>query len=128
MEPRPPRPGLRFRLLLQAKNRSERPVVGLMRRGFGGLPGAAIAVVEGALLVAPGGALGWIDLPVVIGVDAVEAVAEAAVPGKIGRAGQPVGIRLHLLAPRILVWRGVGGRERGKRDCAAHVARSEPAC
>src|SRR5260370_14642717 len=99
MEPRPPRPGLRFRLLLQAKNRSERPVVGLMRRGFGGLPGAAIAVVEGALLVAPGGALGWIDLPVVIGVDAVEAVAEAGGARRFGLAGRPFVIGLSRCAP-----------------------------
>src|SRR5260370_40311930 len=107
MEPRPPRPGLRFRLLLQAKNRSERPVVGLMRRGFGGLPGAAVAVVEGARLVAPGGALGWIDLPVVIGVDAVEAVAEAAVRGSLWRAGGAVGIGRHLFESRLFGGRGV---------------------
>src|SRR5260370_25891896 len=110
MEPRPPPPGLRFRLLLQAKNRSERPVVDLMRRGFGGLSGAAVAVVEGALLVAPGGALGWIDLPVVIGVDAVEAVAEAAGAVNFGQAGEPPAIAPPLFQPPVLLrWRLAGG-------------------
>src|SRR5258708_19221712 len=107
MEPRPPPPGLRFRLLLQAKNRSERPVVDLMRRGFGGLPGAAVAVVEGALLVAPGGALGWIDLPVVIGVDAVEAVAEAAVAVSFGQAGGPVVKGPHPFEPPLFLPPGI---------------------
>src|SRR5260370_10768035 len=56
--------------------------------GGGGFGGAVAAAVEGALLVAPGGAFAGVDRAVMIDVDLVEPLAEAAVA--IGRP-QPGG-------------------------------------
>jgi hypothetical protein len=84
-------PTLLFRLFLLVKNRSTR----LLRCGFGGLRRRGpVAAVDGALLVAPGGALGLIDRSVVIGVDAIKAFAEALVAVGFGQAGEPVVIGL----------------------------------
>src|SRR5258708_16435894 len=83
-----------------------------MYRGFGGLSrGRPVTVVEGALLVAPRGALGRIDLAVVIGVDAVEAFMEAAVAVRFRGAGEPVVIGLYLFDP--------GFSRPGKIGCSA---------
>jgi hypothetical protein len=56
----------------------------------GGLGGGAIAPVEGALLVMPGGAFGMINLAVMVGVDPVETLAEAAVAVGLGEPGEPI--------------------------------------
>src|SRR5437588_117546 len=94
---------LLFHLLLQAKNR-----LASMRRGFGLSQGRTVAVVEGALLVAPAGTLGRIDLSVVIGVDAVEAFVEAAVAVGFGEARKPVVIGLHLFESGFSLRREIG--------------------
>ena len=100
-------PARLFCLFLQAKNRPEV----LLRRGVGGrLRHGPIAAVEGALLVAPGGALGLVDLPVVIGVDAVEAFAEAAVAVGFGQVGEPIVIGFDLFEPGFLPRREIGSR------------------
>src|SRR5712691_1627493 len=97
-----------------------------MRRGFGGLPRAAVAVVEGALLVAPGGALGRVDLPVVIGVDAVEAFVEPAVAVSFGEAGEPVVIGLHLFESGLLPRREIGGGELAREVALPPLDEGEP--
>src|SRR5260370_33178462 len=88
-----------FRLLIQAKYRRDARLR-LSRRSCGArVRGRAVAPVEGALLVMPGGALAGIDPPVVIGVDPVEALAEAAVALGFGETREPVVIRLNLFEP-----------------------------
>ena len=48
----------------------------------------------------PGGALGLVDLPVMIGVDSVEALAEAPVAIGLGETGEPIVMAiLHLTYP-----------------------------
>src|SRR5712692_6609078 len=88
-----------FRLLIQAKYRRDARL-GLSRRFFGGrVRRRPVAPIEDALLVAPGGAFAGIDPPVVIGIDPIEALAEAAVTIGLGQGGEPVVIGLDLLQP-----------------------------
>src|SRR5437764_10960581 len=66
--------------------------------GRGGVGGdGAAAAVEGPLLVVPGGALSGIDDAVMVRVDLVEALAEAAVALGVGESGEPVVVRLRLV-------------------------------
>src|ERR1041384_8358489 len=75
------------------------------------VPRPGVAAVEGALLLPPGGALAGVDLAVVVGVDLVETLAEAAVALGLRQPGHPIVIGLHLLEPCLLAGRLVGGRE-----------------
>jgi len=72
-----------------------------LRLGLGRLAARIrVPAVEDALLLPPGGALRRVDLAVVIDVDLVEALAEAAVAIDLGEAGEPVVIAtLHLTYP-----------------------------
>src|SRR5437588_9447693 len=78
--------------------------------GFGGAAAAA-AAIKAALLVAPGGALAGVDRAVVVGVDLVEAGAEAVVAVGRRQPGEPVIIGLDLLEPGALARLQIGGRE-----------------
>src|SRR5205823_223513 len=101
------------RLLLHGEIRIK-PLNSLARRaGDGRLGGAAATAVEGALLVVPGGALARVDRAVVIGVDLVEALAEAAVTIGCRQPGEPVEIGLGLFEPGPLTRLQIGGGELG---------------
>src|SRR5215472_14121184 len=95
--------------------------------GRGGLGGnGAAAAVKGALLVVPSGALGGIDDAVVVGVDLVEALAEAAVTLGLGEPGKPVVVRLGLFKPGTLALRQIGGRKLGGQLGLALLDKAHP--
>src|ERR1700675_3408596 len=105
-----------------------------MRRGFGGMLRrrfsrrtlGPIAVIERPLPVAPGAALGLVDLPVVIGVDPVEAFAEAAVALGGGQAGEPVEIGLAAFEPGFLQGRKIGSGNLDREFALAPLDEIEP--
>src|SRR3954469_1734123 len=68
-----------------------------------------IAVVESPLLLPPSGALGGVELAVVIGVDLRKLLAGAAVTVACRQPGHPVVIGLGLFEPRLLSGRQIGG-------------------
>src|SRR5258707_3900581 len=92
---------LLFQLIIEVKNRWAgrsarslmRPRLGLRRLA----PRRRVAAIEGALLLPPGGTLALIDLAVMIDVDLIKTLPEAAVAVGFGKAGQPVVIGLYLL-------------------------------
>ena len=105
----------------------DRPVGVLLRRGFGRLLRCGpIAAVKGALLVAPRGALGLIDRAIVIGVDAVEALAEAAVAVGRGQAGEPVVVGLDPIEPGLLLRREISRGELEREFVLAPLDEIEP--
>src|SRR5438552_17595452 len=68
--------------------------------GRGGLGGdGAAAAVEGPLLVVPGGAPSGNDDAVMVRVEPVAALAEAAVAARVGASGDPVVVRHRLVEP-----------------------------
>src|SRR6266851_8825807 len=105
-----------------------------MRRGFGRMLRRRfsrrtlrpIAVIKRTLPVAPGAALGLVDLPVVIGVDPVEAFAEAAVAFGGGQAGEPVEIGLAVFEPGFLCGREVGSGKLDRQFALAPLDEIEP--
>src|SRR5207248_2794976 len=85
-----------------------------------------VAVVEGSLPVVPGGALGRVDLPVVIGVDAVEALVEAAVAVGFGEPREPVVISLHLFETGLALRREVACGQLAREIALPPLDEGEP--
>src|SRR5207248_454699 len=83
------------------------------------IPRPRIAVIEGALLLPPGGALTGVDLAVVVGIDLVEALAEPAVAVGFRQPAHPVVIRFDLLEPSLLASWQIGG---GELHCQLRLA------
>ena len=68
----------------------------------------------------PGSAFGMIDRAVMVSVDSVEALAEAAVAVGLREPGEPVIVRLDLLEPGALARLQIGGGQlRGELRLAA---------
>src|SRR5262249_48119425 len=126
-----PAAGLRslFRLLKTGRDQARPPRVAALRLcRLGRRAGRrdAVAVGKGPLLVAPGGALGGVDLAVMIGVDAVKALAEAGVAISLRETGEPVVIRLDLREPGLARRRQIAGRQLYRQFAASSLDQIEP--
>src|SRR5207249_10494601 len=92
-----------------------------------GFRGGAAAAIKGLLLIVPSSALGMIDRAVMIGVDLVEARAEAAVAIGLGQPGEPIVIRFRLLEPGALARLKIGDSElRGELGLTAFDVAQPP--
>src|ERR1700676_2915154 len=96
------------------------------RRRFGDRGLRPIAVIERALAVAPGRALALVDLPVVIGVDTVEAFAEVAVAVRAGQFGEPVVVGFGVFEPGFLCGREAGPDKLDRKFALAPLDLIEP--